>query len=73
MKKPINWMTAPSVPMDIILKKAKGATDAQLGGTIVNGPNGQQTFLRFERPLAQEHQMQGSIYADVGNNFDQAN
>lgn len=38
----INWFTAPPVPPHVIQRRAQGL---DIGGTIVDGPFGQQTFV----------------------------
>jgi hypothetical protein len=65
----INWLTAPAVPGHVLLLQAQGK---DIGGDIVSGPFGQQTFIPRKGAVRFEPQMEGSIFGDVGNNFYQS-
>jgi hypothetical protein len=70
--KTINWYTAPPVPVDVLQRRAAGKP---LGGTIVEGPLGQTTFIPDGKSSAHPPQMGMSmepgmgLYGDVGLHF----
>jgi hypothetical protein len=70
----IDWNRAPHVPADVLLRKADGMS---LGGTIINGPLGQQTFIRDGAAVQYRggNQMMMSMepghgtYGEIGRHF----
>ena len=61
----IDWLRAPSVPVDVLQRKAAGQP---LGGEIIKGPFGQETFVadrqmpqQLERPVS--YAPGGGVYA----------